>query len=63
MTVLVVCVRVVRVPVLERGVVVRMAVRFFAIPLKIVFMQMVFIVHMGVRVKHRMMHVFVNMMF
>jgi len=63
--VLVMCVRVVRVPVpvLERGVAVRMAVRFFAIPLEIVFVPKVFIVHMGMRVRHRMMKVFVHMLF
>ena len=63
MTVLVMCARVMRVPVLERGVVVRMAVRLFAIPLEIVFVLMVFIVYMGVRVRHRMMNVFVHMLF
>ena len=63
MTVLVMCVRVVRVLVLERGMVVRVAVRFFAIPLEIVFVLMVFIVPMGVRVRHRMMNVLVYMLF
>ena len=40
-----------------------MAVRFFAIPLEIVFVLMVFIVHMFMRVRHRMMNVFVHMLF
>ena len=45
MTVLVMCVRVVWVPMLERGMVVRVVVRFFAIPREIMFVLMVFIVH------------------
>ena len=49
MTVLVMCVRVVRVPVPERGVVVRVAVRFFAVPREVVLVLVVFIMQMGVR--------------
>ena len=50
---LVMCVRVVRVSVLERVVVVRVAVRFFAIPREIVLVLMVFIMQMGVRIPPR----------
>jgi hypothetical protein len=61
--VLVMCIRVVRVSVLERVVVVRMAVRFFAIPYEIVLVLKVFIMQMGVRMPHHMMNVFVRMLF
>ena len=47
MTVLVMCVRVVRVSMLERGMVVRVAVRFFAIPHEIVLVLVVFIMRMA----------------
>ena len=43
------CVRVVRVPVPERGEVVRVAVRFFAVPREFVLVLVVFIMQMGVR--------------
>ena len=61
--VLVMCIRVVRVTVPERGMVVRMAVWFIAIPRKIVFVLVVYIMRMGVRVRHRRMKVVVRMLF